>query len=146
MIQRIQTLYLLLGALALGALGLFDAPWSGVAASRFSWFVPALIALLIATASTAIGAIFLHEDQEQRKTQRKTVIGVQVLTFLLAGTLYGGSYWVGTLTFMSPDGILWGRSVVLSLPIIAYGLFFLARWAIESDIERVERMNQGRIR
>ena len=144
MIQRIQTLYLLLGALALGALGVFDAPWSGVAASRFSWFVPALIALLIATAGAAIGAIFLHKDQEQRKAQRKIVIGVQILTLLLAGTLYGGSYWVGTLTFMSPDGI--GRSVVLSLPIIAYGLFFLARRAIESDIERVERMNQGRIR
>ena len=144
MIQRIQTLYLLLGALALGALGLFDAPWSGVAASRFSWFVPALIALLSATAGAAIGAIFLHKDQEQRKAQRKIVIGVQILTLLLAGTLYGGSYWVGTLTFMSPDGI--GRSVVLSLPIIAYGLFFLARRAIESDIERVERMNQGRIR
>jgi polyferredoxin len=144
MIQRIQTLYLLLGALALGALGLFDAPWSGVAASRFSWFVPTLIPLLIATAGAAIGAIFLHKDQEQRKAQRKIVIGVQILTLLLAGTLYGGSYWVGTLTFMSPDGI--GRSVVLSLPIIAYGLFFLARRAIESDIERVERMNQGRIR
>jgi hypothetical protein len=144
MIQRIQTIYLLLGALALGALGLFDAPWSGVAASRFSWFVPTLIALLIATAGAAIGAIFLHKDQEQRKAQRKIVIGVQILTLLLAGTLYGGSYWVGTLTFMSPDGI--GRSVVLSLPIIAYGLFFLARRAIESDIERVERMNQGRIR
>ena len=144
MIQRIQTIYLLLGALALGALGVFDAPWSGVAASRFSWFVPTLIALLIATAGAAIGAIFLHKDQEQRKAQRKIVIGVQILTLLLAGTLYGGSYWVGTLTFMSPDGI--GRSVVLSLPIIAYGLFFLARWAIESDIERVERMNQGRIR
>ena len=144
MIQRIQTIYLLLGALALGALGVFDAPWSGVAASRFSWFVPTLIALLIATAGAAIGAIFLHKDQEQRKAQRKIVIGVQILTLLLAGTLYGGSYWVGTLTFMSPDGT--GRSVVLSLPIIAYGLFFLARRAIESDIERVERMNQGRIR
>lgn len=146
MIQRIQTLYLLLGALALGALGLFDAPWSGVAASRFSWFVPALIALLIVTAGAAIGAIFLHKDQEQRKAQRKIVIGVQILTLLLAGTLYGGLYWVGTLTFMGPSGILWARSVVLLLPIVAYGLFLLARRAIESDIERVERMNQGRIR
>ena len=146
MIQRIQTLYLLLGALALGALGLFDYPWSGVAASRFSWFVSTLIALLIATAGAAVGAIFLHKDQKQRKAQRKIVIGVQILTLLLAGTLYGGLYWIGTLTFAGPSGILWARSVVLLLPIVAYGLFLLARRAIESDIERVERMNQGRIR
>jgi len=143
MIQRIQTVYLLLGALALAGMGLFGAPWSGVAARQFDWFVPSLIGLLVVTAGAALGAIFLYN---QRKTQRTVVVGVQVLTVLLAGVLYGGLYLAETLTFTGTSGLLWGRTIVLLLPILAYGLFLLARRGIEGDIERVEQMNRGRIR
>lgn len=146
MIQRIQTLYLLLGVLALGAMGLFDIPWSGRAAVEFAWFVPTLLGLLVVTVGTAVVAIFLYKDHEQRKTQRTVVIGTQILTLLLAGVLYGGLYWTGTLTFTGPTGVLWARSVVLLLPILGYVFFLLARRNIETDIERVEEMNQGRIR
>lgn len=146
MIQRIQTLYLLLGALALGGLGGFNTPWSGRAATEFAWFVPSLIGLLVLTIGTGVGAIFLYEDHEQRKTQRTVVIGAQILTLLLAGVLYGGLYWDGTLSFTGPSGILWARSVALLLPILGYLFFLLARRNIEKDIERVEEMNRGRIR
>lgn len=141
MIQRIQTVYLLLGALALAALGLFDTPWSGAAARQFGWFVPSLIGLLVVTAGTALGTIFLYGN---RKTQRTVVVGVQVLTVLLAGVLYGGMYVAGTLTFTGPSGLLWGRTILLLLPILAYGLFLLARRGIESDIELVESMDRIR--
>lgn len=146
MIQRPQTLFLVLGALALGALGLFDVPWSGAAARQSAWFVPSLLGLVVVTAVLAIGAIFLYEDQARRKTQRTVVVGVQILTLLLAGVLYVGLYRAGTLAFTGPAGILWGRSTVLLLPIVAYVLFRLARRGIDKDIERVERMEQGRIR
>jgi hypothetical protein len=146
MIQRIQTLYLLLGILVLGTLGFFDIPWSGRAAAEFAWFVPSLLGLLVVTVGTAVVAIFLYKDHEQRKTQRTVVIGTQILTLLLAGVLYGGLYWTETLAFTGPMGLLWARSVVLLLPILGYVFFLLARRNIEKDIERVEEMNQGRIR
>jgi len=146
MIQRIQTVYLLLGALVLAAMGMLDTPWGGVAASQFDWFLPSLIGLLVVTAGAALGAIFLYKGQEQRKLQRTVVIGVQIATLFFAGVLYGGLYLAGTLTFTGPSGLLWERTVALLLPIFAYGLFLLARRGIENDIERVERMNQGRIR
>jgi hypothetical protein len=146
MIQRIQTLYLLLGALVLGALGIFDTPWSGRAATEFAWLVPSLIGLLVVTIGTAIGAIFLYDTHEQRKIQRTVVIAGQILTLLLAGVLYGGLYGAGTLTFTGPTGILWSRSVALLLPILGYVFFLLARRNIEKDIESVERNRQGRIR
>ncbi|PSQ87905.1 MAG: DUF4293 domain-containing protein [Bacteroidetes bacterium QH_2_63_10] len=146
MIQRIQTVYLLLGALALAAMGLFDVPWSGVAASQFGWFVPSLIGLLVVTAGAAIGAIFLYKGQERRKRQRNVVVGVQILTLILAGVLYGGLYVAGTLTFTASSGILWRRTLVLLFPILGYSFFRLARRSIENDIERVEQMNRGRIR
>ena len=141
MIQRIQTVYLLLGVLVLGAMGFFDLPWEGRAASQFAWFVPSLIGLLIVTVGTALGAIFLYD---RRKTQRRVVIGVQILTLLLAGILYGGMFLARTLTFTGPTGILWGRTITLLVPIFAYGLFLLARRGIESDIELVESMDRIR--
>ncbi|CBH24801.1 hypothetical protein GGP91_001823 [Salinibacter ruber] len=141
MIQRIQTVYLLLGALALAATGLFEVPWSDPAAQRYAWFVPSVAGLVVGTAATALGAIFLYE---RRKTQRTVVYGLQVLTIVLAGVLYGGLYTTGTLTFTDPTGILWSRTIVLLLPMVAYVLFRLARRGIESDIELVESMDRIR--
>lgn len=141
MIQRIQTVYLLLGALALAAMGLFDVPWDDPAAQRYAWFVPSLVGLLVVSAGTALGAVFLYE---RRKTQRTVVYGVQLLTIVLAGVLYGGLYTTGTLTFTDPTGILWGRTIVLLLPIAAYALFRQARRGIENDIELVESMDRIR--
>jgi hypothetical protein len=141
MIQRIQTVYLLLGALALAAMGLFEAPWSDPAAQQYAWFVPSVAGLLVGTAGTALGAIFLYE---RRKTQRTVVYGLQLLTIVLAGVLYGGLYTTGTLTFTGPTGILWSRTIVLLLPLVAYALFRLARRGIENDIELVESMDRIR--
>lgn len=141
MIQRIQTVYLFLGGIALALLGVFDVPWSSTAASTYTWFVPSLIGLLVLSAGGAFWAIFLYE---KRKRQRSVVVGVQVGTLLVAGLLYGALYLTSELTFRGPDGILWSRSAVLMLPIVAYVLFFLARRGIDHDIELVKSMDRLR--
>lgn len=141
MIQRIQTVYLLLGALLLSGMGLFDTPWSSPAAAQYGWFVPVLIGLLGVTVATAVGAIFLYD---RRKMQRQVVVWAQVLTLCVAGVLYGGLYMARALSFTGITGILWDKSIVLVLPILAYGFFLLARRGIESDIELVESMDRIR--
>jgi len=141
MIQRIQTVYLVLGALVLAALGLFGSPWNSTAAATRAWFVPSLIALTVITAGAALGAVFLYE---RRKTQRTVVVGVQVLTVALAGVLYGGLYLTSELRFAGPGGLQWGKTIVLLLPIGAYALFWLARRGIDHDIELVESMDRLR--
>lgn len=141
MIQRIQTVYLFLGALSLAALGLFDTPWGSTAAATQVWYVPSLLGLLVVTAGTALGAIFLYE---QRKTQRTVVVGVQILTVGLAGVCYGGLYLTSELHFGGDAGVLWGKTIALLLPIVAYGFFWLARRGIDHDIELVESMDRLR--
>jgi hypothetical protein len=141
MIQRIQTVYLLLGTLALAALGFFDRPWNSQAAALHAWFVPSLIGLIVATGGTALWAIFLYE---RRKTQRSVVVGVQVGTVLLAGVLYGGLYLTAELAFRGGGGVDWGKAALLSMPIVAYVFFFLARRGIDHDIELVESMDRLR--
>lgn len=141
MIQRIQTVYLFLGALALGVLGVFELPWSSQAAAVHGWFVPSLIVLIVGTVGTALWAIVLYE---RRKTQRSVVVGAQIGTVLLAGVLYGGLYLTTELTFRGPGGIDWGKTAVLVIPVLAYLFFFLARRGIDHDIELVESMDRLR--
>lgn len=141
MIQRIQTVYLFLGALTLGLFGVFDLPWTSTAASTHAWFQPSLIGLLVLTAGGALWAIFLYEN---RRRQRSVVVGVQVGTLALAAVLYGGLYLTSELTFYSRTTVVWGRVLVLLLPIIAYGFFYFARRGIDKDIELVRSMDRIR--
>ncbi len=141
MIQRIQTVYLFLGALTLASLGGFDTPWGSTAAATQAWYLPSLIGLLVVTAGTALGAIFLYE---QRKVQRRVVVGVQVLTVGLAGVYYGGLYLTAELNFGGEAGLLWGKTIALLLPIVAYVFFWLARRGIDHDIDLVESMDRLR--
>jgi hypothetical protein len=142
MIQRVQTLYLLFGALALAGLGFFDTPWNTNAAAAYGWYVPSLIGLIGVTAAGALGSIFLYED---RQRQRQFVVGTQVVTVVLAAVMYGGLYLVGGLTLEGTRGaISWGRTAALAMPPVAYALFYLARRGIDHDIELVKSMDRLR--
>ena len=103
--------------------------------------MPTLIGLIVVTAGTALWSIFLYE---RRSTQRSVVVGVQIGTVLLAGVLYGGLYLTAELAFQSPGGVNWGKAAMLSMPVVAYLFFFLARRGIDHDIELVESMDRLR--
>lgn len=141
MIQRIQSLYLFLGALSLIVLLFFRGSWQGQAAASFGWFTPAVIGLSILAAVGALGAIFLYEN---RQRQRSVVVGIQMLTVLLALVLYGGLFLAGGLDVQTEQGVDVGRVVGLLLPVIAYLFFFLARRGITKDIKLVRSMDRLR--
>ncbi|HHP7237186.1 DUF4293 family protein [Longibacter sp.] len=141
MIQRIQTVYLALAAVALAATGFFRDPWSSDAAAQLGWFVPALIATLGLSVLAGAAAIALYSN---RKRQRSVVIGAQLLTVLYLVVLYTGFYLSGELVLRTGDGVEWGTTTVLLLPVAAYILFYLARRAITSDIELVKSMDRLR--
>lgn len=137
MIQRLQTIYLLLGALALGATLFFDSIWQSAATETFPWFSPALLVLGGLASAIAIGAIFMYK---KREVQLKVVVGVQVLTVLFMLVLYGGLYLVGTFSEELPADLLVG----VILPILAYVVFYMARRGIAKDIELVRSMDRLR--
>lgn len=141
MIQRVQTLYLFLGALVLATFGFFEIPWSSTAASTHVWFIPGLIGLIVVNSVTALWAIFLYE---QRQRQRSVVVGVQVGTVMFAAVLYGGLYLTSELTVQTAQGIDWGRLTGLALPLVAYVFFLLARRGIEHDIDLVKSADRLR--
>lgn len=141
MIQRIQTLFLALGAIALLVLPLFDAVWQGQAASQYPWYAPTLMILAGLTVAMAVAAIFLYKN---RDVQRKVVIAAQVLTVGLLVVLFSGLYLSQTLPMVSGAATdPWGV-VMLVLPVVAYVLFFLARRNIDKDIKLIKSMDRLR--
>ena len=142
MIQRIQSIYLLLGALALAALFFFETLWSSVPAQAWGWFTPAAFVLSGVAGAAAVAAIFLYGD---RPRQRTVVLAVQIITMALVLLLFGGLYWHGQLDVrVAGGGVHVGRLVALLLPVVAYALFFLARRAIESDMALVRSVDRLR--
>lgn len=142
MIQRIQTIYLFLGALAMAALFLLGELWSGAAAEQFAWFIPAAAVLAGLTAAGALAAIFLYKN---RSRQRAWVAGLQVLAALTTLLFFIGYYGADGLNFATEEGAVdAGKVLFLALPVVAYVLFMLARRAIQKDIELVRSMDRLR--
>lgn len=142
MIQRIQSVYLLLGAAALAGLVFLDSLWQSAAAATYSWFGPSIAGLSIATAVVGLIAIFLYNT---RPLQRKVVLGTQMGTVITVAVLYGTLYLTGGFDVRAADGSFdTGQILLVALPVVAYVLFYLARRGIESDIELVKSMDRLR--
>jgi hypothetical protein len=141
MIQRIQTVYLVLGTLALIALALFDNFWNSQAAGTLVWFLPLLLVVWGAAIALGLYSIFLYSD---RKRQERRVFTAQLSTLTLMVVLYGGLYLGDELLVVTGEGTHAGRLFLLLLPIVTYVLFYLARRAIRSDIELVRSMDRLR--
>lgn len=141
MIQRIQSLYLLLGAMALLALLLFDLAWTSPAAEYFAWFTPSILLLAAIVGLGAIGAIFLYSD---RRRQKRAVVGIQYATIIFMLILFGSMYFAGDLHFMRGGETAPGKIVAMAMPLVGYIFFFLARRGIVKDIELVRSMDRLR--
>lgn len=141
MIQRIQTVYLVLGALALLGLLLIDAIWSGAAAQSQPWFAPTVLILGGLAVLVALMAVFLYKDRER---QHKVIILAQGLTVLHLVALYIGLYMANALYVRTSAGIDVEMLIALVLPLAAYIFFLLARRGVKKDIDLVKSMDRLR--
>lgn len=141
MIQRIQSLYLLLGAILMVALAFMNAAWQSVTID-FAWFNMGLNSIIIITVVTAVIAIIRYSN---RMHQRNLTLLAQVLTLLTMVLLFGGLMIQGRLQVYTEDATLdTVKILAFVLPIAAYVLFYLARFAIQKDIKLVKSMDRLR--
>ena len=141
MIQRKQSVYLLLGSLSLVVMFLFDGLWETEAADTLVWYVPSLIITGIVIVLVALVAIFMYGN---RSRQHQVVVAAQVLTLIFMVLLYGGLFLTG-VTQQIGDGTVPPLTLAsLALPIAAYVFFYFARRSIRADIELVRSMDRLR--
>jgi hypothetical protein len=140
MIQRLQTVYLLLAALFLGILFLAEGAWTGTATSLYSWYVPVSMGLFGLAAAGAVTAVFLYKG---RKRQRSLVVAMQIVVLLglllkvVLNSMAGGfasistdatfEYWVG-----------------YGAPVMAYLMLLMARRGIDRDTALIKSMDRLR--
>lgn len=141
MIQRKQSVYLLLGAVSLSVIFFLDGVLDSQAAALLAWYTPSLIATGALTVVLAIAAIFLYDNRE---LQKRLVVGIQVLDLAFIALLVGGMFLTGTLRVPAGGPEAVERILVLLLPVLAYVFFYLARRGIQSDIDLVRSMDRLR--
>jgi hypothetical protein len=141
MIQRVQSLYLLVAALLLGVfLGFVDV-WLAMAEEAFSWLSPVVMTLGVATMVVALGAVFLYK---QRANQAKAILAAQWLDLLLVVVLAAV---LGTLAFTTDADFTEAGALgyaVLLMPVFAYVALRMARLGVQKDIDLVRSMDRIR--
>ena len=135
MIQRIQSLFLLIAAL-LFLVTFFFRPI--IASETLTWLFPTVVGIHAVVALVAIWAIFLFNN---RKQQLKIVTLLQFLALIAIISVFAGAYMTGLVNDL-PGNTL--GIVMLVLPMVGYVLIRLAGQRIKKDIELVRSVDRLR--
>ncbi len=138
MLQRLQTLYLVLGALLLALFVGVGGTWAEAIGDSVPWLGTLGYVLAGITALVALVAVALFKD---RATQRRVIAAAQWLDLALVTVVMIGLY----IAFDSSAGTApVGYYLVAMMPIVAYVLLRMARQRVVADIERVRSMDRIR--
>lgn len=141
MIQRIQTVYLFLGALLMAGFFIFDEiwiSWAALVGDILPWI------LLVWGGGTALLggiSIFLYNT---RGRQRQLVVIVQWLTLVFIAALYSILVAIDRLAVVLNGQMPTQYIIALLLPVVAYIMFYLGRRGIENDIEKIRSVDRLR--
>ena len=135
MIQRVQTILLLLGGLCFLDMAFFQ---SAMTQEAMPWLPVGVLALHAVTAIGAIGAILLYKD---RARQLKVVSIVQYLALASLIASFAGLYLSGAVMELPGNT---GALALIILPALGYILIRMATGRIRKDIELVRSMDRLR--
>lgn len=145
MLQRVQTVYLLLAGALLALFVALGHVWAS-ATTAVPGLNIATYVIAVATALAALGSVMLYKD---RKRQR-TVIGyAQILALVLLVPLFLGLFLSTPASDVAASGAvdpfgLYGRYLVALVPLVAYVLLRMARRGVDRDIATVRSMDRLR--
>ena len=138
MIQRIQTLYLVAGALLLALFVALGDTWAEAIGDEVAWLGTAGYVLAGVTALVALVSVALYKDRER---QRSAILAAQWLTLALVVVVLVGLYLAfDSSDFQAPVGYY----LVALQPVAAYLLLRMARQRVVADIETVRSMDRIR--
>jgi hypothetical protein len=138
MLQRLQTLYLAIGALLLALFVAVGDTWAEAIGEAAPWLGTVGYVLAGVTALVALVAVALYKD---RSRQRQVIAVAQWLDLALVAVVLAGLYMAfDSSALTAPVGYYF----VAMMPIVAYVLLRMARQRVVADIERVRSMDRIR--
>ena len=136
MIQRIQTLYLLVAGMLLVLFAAFSNLWSTGVAENMTWLEPVGLGLAGLAAAISFGAAVLYKD---RKRQRSIIRVAQIVVLLVVAVA------ITALFMREPTGTVASGAYLLALaPLVAYVVLRLAQRGVDKDIALVRSMDRLR--
>lgn len=135
MIQRIQSLYLLVAGALLVTFALLPDAWALGLTETAAWLVPTARILAGLAAAVAFLAVALFKD---RKQQRKIIVGAQLLTLATTAAAIAG------LFLRAPETGGTGGYILALAPVVSYVLLRLAQRGVDKDIALVKSMDRLR--
>ena len=131
MIQRIQSLYLLVAGALLITFGLIPDAWA--LSITLDWLIPAAQLLAGVAAAASLVAVALYKD---RKRQRTIILVAQIATLVTVAAAVAGLFLRETTT---P-----GAYILALAPVVSYVLLRLAQRGVDADIALVKSMDRLR--
>lgn len=146
MLQRPQTVYLLLGGALLVVFVGLGHVWGPGVTGTYPWLGPVTYTLAVAAAVVALGAVFLYKD---RARQRAAIGAAQWLDLALLIPVLVGLYTTtptvaGDAASGAGAGGPYGSYLVALVPLVAYVLLRMARRGVDRDIATVRSMDRIR--
>ncbi len=135
MIQRIQSVFLLLAGLAFLGSGFFK---DVLTEETMAWLMPTVVGLNALVAIGALVNVFLYND---RKKQLQIASMLQYLAIVAILAAFGGLYLTGRLAEASSNP---AAMALVGLPVLGYVFIRLATMRIKKDIELVRSMDRLR--
>lgn len=138
MIQRIQTVYLAVGAALVATAPFVGTMWTDPM-SDLAWAVPVVTVAFALAFLGAVAAILMYR---KRKLQRNVVVLAQLMTLASLVALFLGRRTTESLP--GTEGATQADWLLFILPAVAYVLFLLARRAIDKDIRLLKSVDRLR--
>ena len=134
MIQRIQSLYLLLGGTFLVLFAVFADVWSEGIPASVGWLGPLALGLAGLAAAVSFIAVALFKD---RAKQKRVIQVAQIATLATVAAAVGG-------LFVREGSMVTGSVLLALAPVVAYVLLRLAQRGVDADIAKVRSMDRLR--
>ena len=140
MIQRIQSLYLLIAAAMLVLFVVLGETWAVGVSAELTWLGPLAYGLSVLTAIAALVSVALFKTRERQRALIGWTMWLDLAT--VAAVLVG----LFATAEAVPEGAAgpYGRYLVALLPVGAYILLRLARAGVHRDIDVVKSMDRLR--
>ena len=140
MIQRIQSLYLLVAAAMLVLFVVLGETWAVGVSAEITWLGPVAYGLSVLTALSALVAVALYKTRERQRSVIGWTMWLDLAT--VAAVLVG----LFASAEAVPESALgpYGRYLVAFLPVGAYLFLRLARAGVQRDIGVVKSMDRLR--
>jgi len=141
MIQRVQSIFLIIGCVFLAGNYLLGEIWIGPASVRSSWFTSVTLGLYSLALIGGLLSIFLYKSLERQKKSISVVMMTAVFGFIVLSI---GLFLANSVPLVSGEEVSTQLWLAVVFPIMSIACFELARRGVNRDMKLLKSVDRLR--